>query len=72
MENTLKQILADSAFNNDMQVDPAVARLAKAVKYLSTQLSIVAKNPADLELQQENTDYVAKVLKNTKEILSGK
>lgn len=70
MKEILKQILADSAFNNDMQVDPAVTRLVKAVNYLTTQIKIVGKNQSDKDLETSNDDYVATVLSNAKEILS--
>lgn len=65
MEEILKQILGESAYFNDMEVEKPVIKLARAVNYLAGQMKIIRG-----ELGTDSKEYVDEVLEKTKEILS--
>jgi len=65
MDEILKQILGESAFFNNMEVEEPVIKLTRAVNYLAGQMKIIRA-----ELGTDSKEYVDEVLEKTKEILT--
>lgn len=61
----IAEILGRAALENDMQIPDDVKILARATKYLATQLIIVCDGTGE-----ENEKHLSDVLKNATEILS--
>jgi hypothetical protein len=64
IEEILKQMLGEEAFNNSMKVQPDFARLAKTVNYLIMQLNITKRF-----CEEEGKDHIDSVIKNARGIL---
>lgn len=63
IDDELEIILGRSAMDNDMQVPDNAQKLAKAVKYLSTQLLLVYRDSVG------DRDAAYPILENVSEIL---
>lgn len=61
----ISEILGRTALDNDMQIPDEVKILARATRYLATQLMVVCEGT-----DEENKKYLSDVLKNAVEILS--
>ena len=69
LEETLKTILAEDAFNwGNMQVSKRVCGLAKAINYLTTQIHFVGKYANESDMV-ECKEYVYSILESTNDIL---
>ena len=63
-QQSLKKILGNSAFDNDMTVPTDMAKCIKALNYLKTQLLYVSKD------DKEMSEYAVDVIERTIEILT--
>jgi hypothetical protein len=66
MEEILIEMLGRNAFNNDMKVDHDMAKLAKAVKYLTAQLTVMLSWS-----DEEGVEYIKGIIEMGEEILIG-
>lgn len=63
LENKIKEIIGCSAFANDMEVPEDIQKLARATRYLATQIRIVCGS------NEEDTKNVDSIIKETIDIL---
>lgn len=66
MDKILIEMLGRNAFNNGMKVDSDMAKLVKAVNYLTTQL-VITRRWCD----EEGKEHIESVLKSAESILNG-
>lgn len=63
LNDELEILLGRSALDNDMQIPEDVQKLAKATRYLSTQIEMVCKNYTDdIEIAPGIIENVVKIL----------
>jgi len=64
IKDILKQMLADNAFNNQMQVEEDFSKAIQAINYLMTQLDITKRF-----CTEEGKEHIQSVIESTIEIL---